>query len=99
MRQSHSRLAFGVAAAALLLGIGVAVPVQAQVSMTDPDAAVACTAFQRGANGAWMATTPTVLNFNTGISLPIRPGQTFLPNHTTGGVEVSAVLDRHCGNM
>jgi hypothetical protein len=88
----------GFTAALLLAGSGV-IPVHAQLSMTDPDAAVACHAFERWGGGAWMATAPTMLNFTNGMSLAVRPGETFAPNRTVGGVEVSAVLDRHCGNI
>ena len=96
MTQHRTPGLLALAAAALLLGGNAA---SAQVSMTDPDAPVACGAFARAGHGAWTATAPTVLNFDTGMSLAVRPGQTFQPNQTAGGVEVSAVLDRHCGNL
>jgi hypothetical protein len=97
MKQSRHAL-LGLTAGVLLAG-SAAIPIHAQVSMTDPDAAVACQAFTRWGGGAWSATAPTMLNFDTGVSLAVRPGETFAPNHTVGGVEVSAVLDRHCGNI
>lgn len=96
MRQSRSPVRFGLAAAALLLA---AAPVSAQLYQSDPDAQPACGAFERFGGGAWMATAPNTLSFDTGMNLAVRPGQTFAPNQTVGGVEVSAVLDRHCGNM
>ncbi|HKS88285.1 MAG TPA: hypothetical protein VJR70_02485 [Stellaceae bacterium] len=100
MRRSlhSSRLPLLGAAALLLTGIAAG-PVNAQVSMTDPDDSVACGAFARGSGGAWAATAPSRLDFTNGMSLAVRPGQIFSPNQTVGGVEVSAVLDRHCGNI
>ena len=99
MKAIGNSLRLNVAAAALLLIGSAAVPVYAQVSMTDPDAAVACGAFQRYAGGTWTAVAPTTLDYNNGVSLRIAPGQSFTPNATVGGVEVTATLDRHCGNM
>lgn len=87
------------AASVLLAGSAAAVPAMAQVSMTDPDAAVSCGAFQRWGSGGWTATAPTTLNFDNGMSLPVAPGQSFAPGSTVGGVEVTATLDRHCGNI
>lgn len=98
MKAIGNSLRFPLAAAALLL-IGAAAPVYAQVSMTDPDAAVACGAFQRFGNGSWTATSPTSLDYDNGMSLAVRPGETFTPNATVGGIEVTSTLDRHCGNM
>ena len=99
MKSISNSLRLNVAAAALLLIGSAAVPVYAQVSMTDPDAAVSCGAFQRYGGGAWTAVAPTTLDYNNGMSLNIAPGQSFAPNQTVGGVEVTATLDRHCGNM
>ena len=87
------------AAAALLAGGVIATPSQAQLSMTDPDAGVTCGAFQRGGNGSWTAVAPTTLDYTNGMSLAIRPGQTFYPNQTVGGIEVTSTIDRQCGNM
>ncbi len=88
-----------LAAASLLLTGLAAAPVYAQVSMTDPDAPVACTAFQRWGGGSWTATAPTTLSYDNGMSLAVRPGETFVPNQTVGGIEVTSTLDRHCGNI
>lgn len=94
-----NRIRPALAGAALLLACAAAAPVRAQVSMTDPDAPVACGAFQRSGGGAWTAISPTQLAFDNGMSLPVAPGQTFAPGSTVGGVEVTAALDRHCGNI
>ncbi len=96
-RLSHP-LRLTLSAAALLLAGGAA-PVFAQVGMTDPDAAVACGAFERFPGGTWTATAPTTLNYDSGMSLSVQPGETFAPNQTVGGVEITSTLDRHCGNM
>ena len=99
MKTIGNSLRFNLAAAALLLAGAAAAPVYAQVSMTDPDAAVACGAFQRSGAGAWTAIAPTTLDYNNGMSLNIGPGESFAPNQTVGGVEVTSTLDRHCGNL
>jgi hypothetical protein len=99
MKTIGNSLRLNVAAATLLLTGVAAAPVYAQVSMTDPDAAVACGAFARFGGGSWTATSSTTLNYDNGMSLAIRPGETFTPNATVGGVEVTSTLDRHCGNM
>jgi hypothetical protein len=96
MRYCTKPVRLAAAAAALLL---TGAPVYAQVSMTDPDAAVACQAFQRVGNGAWTATAPTTLSYNNGMSLAVRPGETFYPSRPVGGIEVTATIDRHCGNL
>lgn len=98
---SLSRYAQGVAfaAASLLATAAATLPTHAAPSVTDLDAAVACQAFERWGNGAWTATAPTSLSFTNGTSLSVTPGETFATGGTTGGVEVTAVLDRHCGNL
>ncbi|HTV89843.1 MAG TPA: hypothetical protein VME41_12575 [Stellaceae bacterium] len=97
MKQSATRL--GLAAAALLLAAGSAAPAWALPSVTDPDAAVACQAFQPNGAGGWMATAPTTLDYNNGTALNISPGETFAPSQIIGGVEVVTTLERHCGNL
>src|SRR5437868_10746708 len=80
MKQPGSMVRFGFAAAALLLSAGVAAPLYAQVSMSDPDAAVACGAFQRWGAGGWTALAPTTLAYDNGTVLNIGPGQSFAPS-------------------
>ena len=99
MKAIGNSLRFKLAAAALLLTGVAAAPVYAQVSMTDPDASVACGAFQRSGAGAWTAVAPATLDYNNGMSLNVAPGEMFAPNQTIGGVEVTSTLDRHCGNF
>jgi hypothetical protein len=99
MRFTGYAVVSGIAAAALLLSAVATAPAYAAPGVTEPDAAVACQAFQRSGNGGWTATAPTVLNFTNGTSLAISPGATFAAGNTIGGIEVTAVLDRHCGNL
>ena len=99
MMKPRLAAAFLGAVAVLLAVAASATPSLAQVSMTDPDAAVACGAFQRRGGGSWTATAPTMLSYDNGMTVNIAPGESFLPNQTVGGVEVTATLDRHCGNL
>ncbi len=99
MKAIGNSLRVNLAAAALLTIAAAAAPAHAQVNMTDPDAAVACSAFQRYGGGSWTAVSPTTLDYDNGMSIAVRPGQTFTPTATVGGVEVTSTLDRHCGNM
>lgn len=100
MKHRRNSLCAGIAAAAaLLLTAGAVSTAQAAAGMTDPDAYVSCGAFARSGHGAWIATAPTTLSYNNGMTIPISPGQSFAPNQTVGGVEVTSTLDRQCGNM
>jgi hypothetical protein len=88
-----------VAAAALLLA-GAAVPVQAQMSVNDVDATgVNCGAFQRWGAGGWTVTSPTSMALDNGGAIALRPGMSFGPGTTQGGVAIPVILDRHCGNL
>lgn len=62
-----------------------------------PDGPVACDAFQRSGHGAWMVLRQATICPN-GVPLRLAPGQTFAPNQTFGGFEMTAILDRNCGN-
>ena len=99
MTKAPRAVRWSLAGAFLVLSGIAAAPSQAQVSMTDPDAGVACGAFQRHGFGSWTAVAPTSLLYDNGTSLAIRPGETFAPNQTVAGIEVTSTLDRHCGNM
>ena len=99
MGHYRSSLCAGVAAASLLLATGLVSAAQAAGGMTDPDASVTCGAFARTGHGNWTATAPSVLAYNNGMTIPIAPGQSFAPNQTVGGVEVTSTLDRQCGNL
>ena len=99
MKRCEMRDRLALAAATLLLAGAIAGPVHAQISMTDPDAGVACGAFPRSGGGAWTATAPTTLAYDNGTSISVAPGATFVPGSTVAGVEVTSTLDRHCGNL
>jgi hypothetical protein len=62
-----------------------------------PDGRVACDAFQRSGYGSWTVLRPATI-YPAGVPLSLVPGQTFSPNRSFGGFEVTAVLDRNCGN-
>jgi hypothetical protein len=61
------------------------------------DGPVACDAFRRHNFGSWTVLRPTTV-VSGGVAMRLGPNQTFVPNQTVAGVEVTAVLDRNCGN-
>jgi len=81
---------------ALLVGSGSLPPAMAQGVNGSPDG-VACDAFQRSGYGSWTVLRPATI-YPAGVPLSLVPGQTFSPNQSFGGFEVTAVLDRNCGN-
>jgi hypothetical protein len=92
----EKKTGISLAATAAMLFLGAwAQPVLAQESL--PDGPVACDAFQRGPNGSWTAVRPATISPN-GVRLHLAPGQTFAKNQFIGGIEVTTVLDRNCGN-
>jgi len=62
-----------------------------------PDGPVACGAFQRSGYGSWTVLRPAVV-YPNGVTLSLAPGQTFAPNQLFDGYEITAILDRNCGN-
>ena len=54
--------------------------------------------FQRGPEGSWTVVRPTTIS-PEGVQLNLAPGQTFAKNQFVGGIEVTTVLDRNCGNQ
>jgi hypothetical protein len=62
-----------------------------------PDGPVACAAFQRGGHGFWTVLHQATI-YPNGVPLSLAPGQTFAPNQMFEGFEVTAILDRNCGN-
>jgi len=95
--ENKIRLSFGAAAAALFVGCASALPGMAQ-SIAGSDGPIACGNFQRGINGSWTVLRPTTIS-PQGIQLNLAPGQTFAKNQFVGGIEVTTVLDRNCGNQ
>jgi hypothetical protein len=95
--ENKIRWFFAAAAATLFVGGASALPGMAQ-SIAGSDGPVACDAFQRDTNGSWMVLRPTTIS-PQGIQLNLAPGQTFAKNQFVGGIEVTTVLDRNCGNQ
>jgi len=69
----------------------------AQTVASRPDGPVACDAFQRVGNGSWAVLRPATI-YPEGVALGLSPGETFAPNQLADGIEITAVLDRNCGN-
>jgi hypothetical protein len=82
---------------ALLVGSGSLAPAMAQGVNSLPDGPVACDAFQRSGQGSWTVLRPAML-YPNGVPLSLVAGQTFAPNQMFQGFEVTAILDRSCGN-
>ena len=91
------RASLAVAAAMLFIGGVWADPGIAQ-NARNGDGPVACGDFHRGPNGSWTVLHPTTIE-PQGVQLNLAPGQTFAKNQFAGGIEVTTVLDRNCGNM
>jgi hypothetical protein len=85
------------AAAILFLGCVTAHPGMAQ-GLSGSDGPIACGDFQRGPNGSWTVQRPTTIS-PQGVQLNLAPGHTFAKNQFVGGIEVTTVLDRNCGNQ
>ena len=62
-----------------------------------PDGPIVCGDFQRGADGVWTVLQPTTIQ-SQGVAMNVTPGQTFAKNQWVGGIEITTVLDRNCGN-
>jgi hypothetical protein len=62
-----------------------------------PDGPVACDAFQRSGQGAWTVLRQATI-YPNGVPIMLAPGQTFAPNQAFDGFEMTAILDRNCGN-
>jgi len=80
-------VAAGVLASQSALAQGVSIP----------DGPVACDAVARLPLGSWTVLRPVTISPG-GRTIGLAPGQTFAPNQMYNGVEVTAVLDRNCGN-
>ncbi len=96
-RDRKDGLSFAAAAAALFLGCAWPQAGMAQTAEF-PDGPIACTDFQRGVNGTWTVIRPTTIR-PQGVAMNLAPGQTFAKNQPVGGIDVTTVLDRRCGNL
>src|SRR5437899_1633800 len=94
-RDKKIRLAIA-AAGALFFGSAWPQSGEAQTAGIS-DGPIACGAFQRGANGSWTVLHPTTIT-PQGVQLTLTLGQSFAKNQFVGGIEVTTVLDRNCGN-
>jgi hypothetical protein len=97
MKYCDNRLRTAVAAAVLSFACAIPQLAMAQGTNSLPDGPVACNAFQRVGNGSWTVLRPETL-YPNGVSLGLAAGQTFAPNQMYEGFEVTAILDRNCGN-
>lgn len=97
MRSCDRQTRAMITAAALLLGGAAPHMAMAQAANRLPDGPVTCDAFQRVGNGSWTVLRPATL-YPNGQTLNLAPGQTFAPNQMYEGFEVTAILDRNCGN-
>jgi hypothetical protein len=84
------------AAAVLVLGCEWPLAALAQ-DIAPTDGPITCGDFQRVANGSWTVVHPTRIE-PQGVQMNLSPGQTFAKNQWVGGIEVTTVLDRNCGN-
>ena len=85
------------AAALASLGCLATLPALAQGVVSLPDGPVDCGGAARLPMGSWTIMRPVTIAPD-GMSIGLSPGQTFAPNQMYQGVEVTAVLDRNCGN-
>jgi len=95
---THGKLAIFLTALAPVFGLPAPHPTLAQPVNSLPDGPVACDAFQRSGNGSWTVLRPATL-YTEGVALSLAPRQTFTPNQMFEGFEITAILDRDCGNM
>lgn len=93
-RQKWTQTAI-IAAAGVVAGLAWAHPSLAQIGT--PTSPVVCRDFARNNYGDWKVLRPTTLS-SGGVTLNLRPGQTFMPSQFVGNVEPTAVLDSQCGN-
>jgi len=91
------RRSLAAAAVALFFGCAWPHPGMAQ-SVSRSDGPIACGDFQRGPEGSWTVLRPTTMS-PQGAQLNLAPGQTFAKNQFVGGIEMTTVLDRNCGNQ
>jgi hypothetical protein len=85
-------------ASTLVAACGLPNLTMAQSLNSLPDGPVACASFQRDDHGSWAVLRPAMI-YPNGVPLSLAPGQTFAPNQLFEGFEVSAILDRSCGNQ
>jgi len=87
-----------LAPAAMLIAGASAQLAMAQGVNSLPDGPVACGAFQRSGYGSWTVLRPAAV-YPNGVAVNLMPGETFVPNQLFDGYEITAILDRNCGNL
>src|SRR5438128_9087153 len=98
MTYPDNKIGRSLAAAAVALFFECAWPHPGMAqSVSRSDGPIACGDFQRGPEGSWTVLRPTTRS-PQGAQLNLAPGQTFAKNQFVGGIEVTTVLDRNCGN-
>jgi hypothetical protein len=96
-RQKKIGWSLVAATAAIFFGCVTAHPGMAQ-AVSHTDGPIACGNFQRGPDGSWTVLSRTTMS-PQGVQLNLAPGQTFAKNQFVGGIELTTVLDRNCGNQ
>lgn len=92
-------IGFSLAAAAAVILVLAGWPLSgaAQPVNSLPDGPIDCAAFHRSADGSWTVLRAAAIH-PQGASLNLASGQTFAPNQMVQGFEITAILDRNCGN-
>lgn len=99
MRFHDHSIPFPLAAATVAIFAWCAWPHagRAQPVNSLPDGPIDCAAFHRSADGSWTVLRAAAIH-PRGASLNLASGQTFAPNQMVQGFEITAILDRNCGN-
>ena len=98
MIRFDNRLGTAILGATAALSLLCAWPSSGRAQVNSlPDGAIDCGAVARLPGGSWAVLRPATIN-PSGAMLALMPGQTYTPSELVGGIEVTAVLDRNCGN-
>jgi hypothetical protein len=97
MTYCDNKVSAPIAVAALFLSFATPHWAIAQGVNSLPDGPVACGAFQRSGYGSWTVLRPAAV-YPNGVAVNLMPGETFAPNQLFDGYEMTAILDRNCGN-
>jgi hypothetical protein len=81
------------ASAVALLSVAATHPMVAEAA----NGPMPCSAFQRTAYGGWRVLAPVTLDLGGRLYSPIV-GTTFAAGATQHGIEMTGLLDQHCGN-
>jgi hypothetical protein len=94
METSCNRLrSLALAAALLVVSAGTTHSVVAKAA----DGPMPCSAFARSGAGGWRVLAPVTLDLDGRLYSPMV-GTTFAAGATQNGIEMSDILDQHCGN-